>query len=96
MKKGILISAIALIVILIIGAFTKPSDKEIMEDVVYTLWGNNMPGKAMPHYYEQFMILATEDIHIDDWLFIKRVRYSVNNNTAVIGYAAFGKVMLNK
>jgi hypothetical protein len=50
----------------------------------------------MPQYYEQFMNATTKDIVIDDWVFLKRIRYIVKDKTPTIGYATFGRVMLNK
>ena len=95
-RKAVLITLLLVVVILITAAFTKPSDKNIMIDVVNALWGNKVPDKSMPQYYEQFMNLTTKDIEIDDWLFLKRIRYTLKDTTSTIGYAAFGKVMLNK
>lgn len=85
------------IIILIIAVFTKPSDKEIKIEVVDAIWGNRVPNMySKPDFYEQFMNLTTQDIDIDDWVFLKRIKYTVKNNTTTIGFAAFGKVMLHK
>ncbi len=65
-----------MVLILIIAAFTKPSDKEIKIRVIEVIWGELMPDKyKVPEYYEQFTNLAAEDIEIDDWLFRKRIRF---------------------
>ena len=95
-RNLILISVLLVIIILMIAAFTKPDDKKIKIDVIAALWGDKVPDKVTPQYYEQFMNLTTRDIDIDDWLFVKRIKYTVNHNTAIIGYGAFGKVMLRK
>ena len=96
-RKIILLSVLLVIVIvLVIAAYTKPDDKSIKIKVVNELWGDKVPDIHMPEYYEQFMNLTTKNIDIDDEMFFKRIKYTVNNNTATIGYAAFGKIMLRK
>ncbi len=80
-----------------IGALTKPDDKTIKEKTVKAVWGNLTPGKyRFPEYYEQFMNINSGDVHIDDWLVVKRIGYTFGNERKIIGYAAFGKVMINK
>ncbi len=95
-RKIIFISVLSILIVLIIAAFTKPDDKKIKIAVIDALWGNRVPDKATPQYYEQFMNLTTKDIDIDNWLFVKRIKYTVKDTTYTIGYAAFGKVMMNK
>lgn len=96
MKKNIIIVSI-IAAIFIVAAFTKPTDKEIKIDVIDAIWGNRVPDKYnAAQYYEQFMNITTQAVIIDDWLFIKRIRYSIGNDKKIIGYAAFGKIMINK
>lgn len=42
------------------------------------------------------MNLNSENVDIDDWLVVKRIQYTFGNDKKIIGYAAFGKVMINK
>lgn len=97
MKKKFIIVSILIAAIFIVAAFTKPTDKNIKIKVIEVVWGNKVPNKNIaPEYYEQFMNLTTQVIIIDDWLFIKRIRYIVGNDKKIIGFAAFGKIMINQ
>ena len=61
------------------------------------VWGNKAPDKnRAPEYYERFMNLTTQVIIVDDWLFIKRIRYIEGTKEKIIGFAAFGKIMINQ
>jgi hypothetical protein len=65
--------------------------------VITMLWQGRVPDKnKLPGPYEQFMDVTTAAILIDDWIFLKRVRYETNSDVKIIGYAAFGKVMLGR
>ncbi len=80
-----------------VGALTKPDDKTIIEKTVKAVWGDLTPRKYnFPEYYEQFMNINSGDVHIDDWLVVKRIGYTFADDKKIIGYAAFGKVMINK
>ena len=95
--KRILIPVLILVVILIIAAFTKPDDKTIKIEVIDAIWGKTQPDKyKAAQYYEEFMNLTTQDIGINDWLFFKRITYTIHDTTTTVGFAAFGKVMLHK
>ncbi len=97
MKRKAFLISVLLVLILLIAVFTKPNDKEIKIRVIEVIWGKLVPDKyKVPGYYEQFMNLTTKDIDIDNWLFVKRIKYTVKDTTYTIGYAAFGKVMMNK
>ena len=96
-RKRILISVIVVAVILIIAAFTKPDDKRIKIEVIDAIWGKTQPDKyKAAQFYEEFMNLTTQDIHIDDWIFLKRITFTLRDTTNTVGFAAFGKVMLHK
>jgi hypothetical protein len=96
-RKIILISVLLFAVILIIAAFTKPSDKKIMIETINAVWGKRVPDKKLsPRFYNQFMDETTQAINIDDWLFIKRIKYTVRDTTTTIGFGVFGKVFINK
>ncbi len=96
-RRTIIITAVVVAIILIIAAFTKPDDKKIKIEVIETIWGKKQPDKyKAAQYYEEFMNLTTQDIHIDDWIFLKRITFTLRNTTNTIGFAAFGKIMMNK
>jgi hypothetical protein len=96
-KRSTIIGILLLVIILIIAALTKPDDKTIIEKTVKAVWGDLTPRKYnFPEYYEQFMNINSGDVHIDDWLVIKRIGYTFGDDKKIIGYAAFGKVMINK
>jgi hypothetical protein len=97
-RKKILISVLIIVpLILIIAAFSKPDDKKIKIEVVEAIWGNRIPNMySKPDLYEQFMDLTTQDIDIDDWIFLKRIKFTVRDTANTVGFAAFGKVMLHK
>lgn len=96
-RKGLLIFILFITIILIIAASTKPTDKRIKIDVVNAIWGKRVPNMYdKPDMYEQFMNTTTQDIDIDDWVFLKRIQYTIHDTATTIGFAAFGKVMLHK
>ena len=96
-KKVTVITVLLIAVILIIAASTKPTDKKIKIEVVNAIWGKRVPNMYdKPDLYEQFMNITTQDIDIDDWLFLKRIKYTLHDTTNTVGFAAFGKVMLHK
>ena len=95
-KRSTIIGILLLVIILIIAAFTKPDDKTIKEKTVQAVFGNLTPGKyRFPEYYEQFMNINSGDVDIDDWGVVKRIGYTFGKDKKIIGYAAFGKVMIN-
>lgn len=68
-----------------------------MEQTVKAVWGDLTPRKyKFPEYYEQFMDINSQNVDIDDWLIVKRIQYTFGNDKKTIGYAAFGKVMIDK
>lgn len=96
-KRIALILVLLFAIILIVAAFTKPANKRIKIEVVDAIWGTLVPNKYdKPDFYEQFMNTTTQDIGIDDWLFFKRITYTIHDTTNTVGFAAFGKVMLYK
>jgi hypothetical protein len=96
MKKKILIISVLIILgVLIAAVITKPDDKKIMIYVIDEVWGSKVPNVyKSPRFYNQFMNTTTQNIVIDDWIFLKRIRYIVTDEKKVIGYAAFGKIIL--
>ena len=96
MKKNLVI-VLLITAIFTIAAFTKPSDKKIKINVIEAIWRDRVPDKYdKPAFYEQFMNITTEAVIIDDWLFMKRIRYTVGKDKKLLGYAAFGKILIGK
>ena len=92
--KRILI-ALFFIMVLTIAYFTKPDNKTCIIAAVKAVWGNRMPDLYTPEYYEQFMDLMSESVEIDDWVFLKRIRYRVNEKQqGTVGFAAFKRVFI--
>jgi hypothetical protein len=87
------------IIVLILIAFTlfaayssKPDDKTCIIEAVKSVWGPLTPTTARPVYYEQFMDLTSKSVEIDDWIFLKRIRYKTANDTKTVAFGAFKKV----
>lgn len=96
-KKITLIFILVLAAFLIAAFLTKPDDKKIKIETVDAVWGKKVPNKNITaRFYEQFMNTVTPDIIIDDWVFLKRIRYLVNDSSFTVGYAIFGNVIIRK
>jgi hypothetical protein len=94
-KKRMLIVMIVLAVILVIAAFTKPTDRNIKLQTVKAVWGDRVPDvyKA-PGYFEQFMNLTAPGVLVDDYGVLKWVRFDTGKDTTFAGIGAFTKVWL--
>lgn len=94
MKKTLLLLSIT--TILAIAYFTKPDDKTCIEAAVQAVWGKRTPDKNdKPIYYEQFMNLNSKQVVVDDWIFLKHIRYRFPAKEYNIGLAAFNHIMIN-
>lgn len=83
-------------VLLGIAYVTKPNDKTCIETAVKAVWGERTPDKySKPAMYEQFMNLNSKQVIIDDWIFLKRIRYRFPAKEYNIGIAAFNYIMMN-
>lgn len=87
------------IIILLIIAFTlfaayasKPDDRTCIIESVKFVWQEHVPSISRPVYYEQFMDLTSKSVDIDDWFFIKRIKYRFTDKTRTVGIGAFKKV----
>src|SRR5437868_5588117 len=89
-KRALII--IPILIILIVAYYTKPDNKTIIIQSVTKVWGNLTPSVRMPDYYNQFMDLNYKSVHIDDWIFLKRIRYDFGKDNRTIGFAAFSHV----
>jgi hypothetical protein len=73
---------------------TKPDDKTCIIKAVEAVWGDKTPDKYhYPEYYEQFMDVTSKAIVIDDWVFVKRIQYKLNNQKRTVGFGLFKKVL---
>jgi hypothetical protein len=94
MKKALLLLGIA--TMLMIAYFTKPDDKTCIEAAVKAVWGKRTPDKNdKPAYYEQFMNLNSKQVIVDDWIFLKPIRYRVPSREYNVGLAAFNRIIIN-
>jgi hypothetical protein len=94
MKKFLLLLGIA--AVLMIAYATKPDDKTCIIAAVKAVWGNKVPDvNNTPSYYEQFMNLTSKQVIIDDWIFLKRIRYRFPSKEYNIGFALFNQIIMN-
>jgi hypothetical protein len=90
MKKIIII---ILVVFALFAAYSsKPDDKTCIIEAVNAVWGKYVPDNRLPMYYEPFMDIQSKNVKVDDWIFLKRVQYKVQDHYATVGYGAFKKV----
>jgi hypothetical protein len=76
--------------ILFLAYVSKPGDKECKEFAVKAAWGKTMPEKLkFPEYYEQFMDLNHENVVINDYIFLKHLKYKVSGEEKPVAIAAF-------
>ena len=93
MKKVV----IPLAIITLLGAAyaTKPDTKTCQKAAVKAVWGSVTPDEnKLPVYYEQFMNTTSKSVEIDDWVFLKRIKYRTNKGAKLVGYGLFHKVLL--
>ena len=84
-----------LIALLAVAYATKPTNKNCIIAAVEGLWGQRTPDKyKFPGYYEDFMNLNSKMVLVDDWIFLKRIRYRFGQEYRTVGYGAFTRVFL--
>lgn len=94
MRKAVIFLLLALVLVFGVAYATKPTDKTCKIKAVRAVWGSVTPDyDTMPQYYEEFMNVTSKSVEINDWVFLKRIKYRDNKGPRTIGYAAFGKVM---
>jgi len=94
MKKIVLL--LSVVVILTIAYVTKPDDKTCIIAAVNAVWGNVVPDpKNKPALYEAFMNLNYKQVVIDDWIFLKRIRYRFPKKEYNIGFGMFNRIITN-
>jgi hypothetical protein len=90
MKK---IIVLLLIIFTLFAAYSsKPDDRTCIIEAVKSVWGPLTPTTDRPIYYEQFMDLTSKLVEIDDWIFLKRIKYKFKNDTKTVAFGAFKKV----
>lgn len=87
MKKFIVVALTA--AVLIAAYLTKPSDKKCIVATVKAVWGDITPGLNVPQYYEQFMNVTSKEVIVNDWVFLKQMRYRFKDSPRTVGIAAF-------
>lgn len=91
MKRFAIITFTALF--LLIAYVSKPDDRTCIIESVRSVWGSYTPTDQKPWYYNQFMDLTSKSVEINDWVFLKRIRYQYNKEvTRTVGIGAFNKV----
>lgn len=90
MKKSLPLIIIALI--FFSAYITKPDDKTCIIEAVKIVWGGSMARSTSPLYYEQFMDLTSKSVIINDWFFVKQIKYRFVKETKTVGYGAFKQV----
>lgn len=93
--KKIIISGL-IVLILAIAYATKPDDKTCILETVKIVWGKSMANPNRPEYFEEFMNLTSKSVIIDDFIFLKRMKYVFATDTKTVTYGAFNKVMRAK
>ena len=93
MKKYIVLFLLA--VILFVAYQTKPDDKTCIIETVKAVWGDRTPDLKMPFLYEQFMDATSKSVVIDDWIFLKRMKYKYADKTRTVALGMFNKVITN-
>jgi len=90
MKK---IIVIIIVVFALFAAYkSKPDDKTCIIATVKAVWGNRVPDERTPLYFEPFMDLTSKSVKVDDWIFLKRLRYKYNMGYRTVGLAAFKRI----
>jgi hypothetical protein len=97
MKKVLLLFALG--IFLLIAYRTKPDDKTCIEAAVKVVWRNQAPDKnKFPGYYSQFiqfMNIISPNVIVDDWVFLKRIRYKLAKREITVGIGMFRQVIVN-
>jgi hypothetical protein len=91
MKRYIWV-VLLVIAIFTIAYLTKPDNKTIIIQSVTKVWGKYTPTVEKPMYYNQFMDMNSKLVTIDDWVFLKRVKYKFGSENKTIALAAFSHV----
>ena len=79
----------------LIAYVSKPDDRTCIIEGVQSVWSKYIPSAEKPLYYNQFMDLTSKSVLIDDWVFLKRIRYQFNDEvTKTIAIGAFNKVFI--
>jgi hypothetical protein len=90
MKRILLL--ILLVFILTMAYFTRPDDKTCIIKAVQTVWGNRTPDiKKTPGYFEQFMDVTSPSVEVNDWIFLKRIRYQFGQEKKTVGFGLFNR-----
>jgi len=93
MKKVLI--PLAIIILLGLAYSTSPDTKTCQKAAIKAVWGSVMPDETqMPIYYEQFMNATSKSVEVNDWVFLKRIRYRTNTKAETIGFGLFGSILI--
>jgi hypothetical protein len=93
MKKVLI--ALAIIALLALAYATKPDNKTCQIAAVKAVWGSVTPdANQLPIYFEQFMNTTSKAVEIDDWVFVKRIKYRTNKKAETVGFGLFRNVLI--
>ncbi|MEO7800819.1 MAG: hypothetical protein ABIR81_02405 [Ginsengibacter sp.] len=94
MKK--IIIAVFIAAFLFIAFRTKPDDKTCILKGVRAVWGTRVPPEDTPMYFEPFMNLTSKSVKINDWIFLKQIKYKFTTGYKTIGFGAFNTVFTSR
>jgi len=93
MKK--ILFSILFLFLLTLAYFRKPDDKTCIIAAVEAVWGSRTPDKnKFPDYFEQFMNVTAPSVEVNNWVFLKRIRYQYGKEKKTIGYGLFKRVYI--
>ena len=91
-----LIPWLIVVAVLVVAYVTKPDDKTCIITAVNAVWGKRVPDVySKPKFYEAFMNITSKKVIVDDWIFLKRVRYKLPDKELNIAIGAFNHVFTN-
>ncbi len=78
--------------LLLVAYASRPTDKKCIIEGVSIVWGSNVPDQELSRYYEAFMNATSKAIVIDDWIFVKRIKYKFKGGPRTVAFGAFNRV----
>lgn len=88
MKRFLIILFVA--TFFLIAYASKPDDKTCIIAAVKEVWGNKTPDPdRSPRFFNQFMDITSQSVKINDWVFLKQVKYKTNDGFVLVGFGAF-------
>lgn len=70
-----------------VAFLTKPDDKTCIIEGVRAVWGGITPNPAdKPDFFESFMDLNSPNVEVNDWVFLKQIKYKIGAEYKTVGY----------